>query len=311
MNNKKKISIIVPVYNEEKNIPLLYATVLKTIAQITEYEYEFIFINDGSKDNSWTIIKNLPISVASIKALNFSKNFGHQIALSAGYNHATGDAIISMDADLQHPPETIPSMIKAWQKGFDIVYVKNVTRNDSFLKKICALGYYRFLGLLSEIKIPRNVADFRLIDKKVLAIINQSEEKAPYLRGMVAWTGFKHTFIESTFAKRHSGIPGYTWSKMFKLALDGIVSFSSSPFQLLGLISLFITISGSSLLVYLIVNSLIFYKNYSALTWILTILYFSMGIQLIVISSIGEKIVMMYNQTKNRPLYIIADKINC
>ena len=233
---KKKISIVIPLYNEENNIQLIYTTILTILEHITEYEYEFIFINDGSNDNSWSIIKNLTVSSASVKAINFSKNFGHQIALSAGYNHAKGDAIISMDADMQHPPEIIPAMIKAWQEGFDIVYIKNKTRKDSFFKKITALGYYRILELISEIKIPRNVADFRLIDKKVLSIINQSEEKARYLRGMVAWTGFKHTVIECSFAKRHSGVPGYTWNKMFKLALDGVIGFSTSPFRFIVLL---------------------------------------------------------------------------
>ena len=276
--NSNKISIVIPVYNEGKNIEILYKSLITILYKEKQNNYEIIFVNDGSKDNSWEIIKNLAQINNHIKAINFNRNFGHQIALTAGYHKARGDAIISMDADMQHPPEVIPAMIKAWLQGFDIVYVKNIQRKDSFLKKITAIGYYKLMEIISNIKTPRNVADFRLIDKKVLSYINQSQEKARYLRGMVAWTGFNHTFIHVKFAKRFSGTTGYTWSKMFKLALDGMTGFSTSPFRLAAYFGCFITTSGLIMLNYLFYNMLFHSVHYQLFTWLVVIIYIFIGI---------------------------------
>lgn len=307
---KKKVSIIVPLYNEAKNIELLYNSVLRVIQQQSEYIYEFVLVNDGSSDDTWNIIQNLPQSCASVYAINFSKNFGHQIALTAGYHSATGDAIITMDGDLQHPPEAITAMLQAWRSGFAIVYVKNRARNVTFLKKIAALGYYHFLERLSEVKIPRNIADFRLIDRKVLTVINQSNEKTRYLRGLVAWTGFNHTIISCDFAKRHFGIPGYTWNKMFKLALDGILSFSSAfPFYHLKITGYIILLLELAISIYAI--NFLLYQNYSLGNCILFISAFILTIAQIAFSTMGEIVKKYYDSSKKRPLYVIADSINC
>lgn len=311
MNREKKISIVIPVYNEEKNIPILYSHLIALMKKINSYTYEIIFINDGSQDTSWTVLENLPATFIITKAINLSRNFGHQIALSAGYHHATGDAIISMDADMQHPPEVIPTMIQAWQEGFDIVYVQNMQRKDTFFKKITALGYYRFLEMLSDVKIPRNVADFRLIDKKVLNFINQSQEKSRYLRGMVAWSGFKHTFIPCRFAPRLSGKTGYTWSKMFKLAFDGMTGFSASPVRPVAYGSLLVMSSGILMLSYALINTCLYNGAYPLFKWLIIIIYLSIGLQFFLIWLLSEYIGALYEQTKQRPLYIITEKVNC
>lgn len=312
MNNfKKKISIVIPVYNEEKNISILYKRLTKTLHNINEYSYEIIFVNDGSHDNSWIAIKNLAQQNKFIKAINFNKNFGHQIALTAGYHAASGDAIISLDGDLQHPPEIIPKMLLAWQQGYNIVYVQNMQRTDNFLKKITAWGFYKFLGMITDVKMPRNVADFRLIDKKVMAFINQSNEKSRYLRGMVAWSGFKHTNIPCTFDKRISGTTGYTWAKMLKLAFDGITGFSKIPFKLIAYIGLFIITSGLFLVGRLIFLSFVNNFAISLLSLIPIIVFIMMGIELIFIYLLGEYISAIYEYSRDRPAYIISEKINC
>ncbi len=303
--HKKLISIILPVYNEQHNIPLVYKEIIKHVKDTT-YNFEIIFINDGSKDKSWETIKQRASSDSQVKGVNFIRNFGHQAALMAGYHYASGEAIISMDTDLQHPPEMIPSMIIAWQQGFDIVYIQNVKRNDNFLKKITAACYYKFLEKSAHIKTPRNVADFRLIDKKVRDIVITLPEKALYLRGLIAWVGFSYTIIPCIFAKRHAGQPGYTWHKMIKLALDGIFGFCTSPFKMLYFISLFIINSGLTCLIYHIVYPYPM-MHYSSLTVIITVTYMLLGIQFFLIGLLYHHLSIFYQAIKKRPTYIITD----
>lgn len=308
-NFKKKVSIVIPVYNEEKNIPFLFNRLIHILNEIPSFVYEIIFVNDGSKDNSWITLKALTQSYDFVKAFNFNRNFGHQIALSAGYHYATGDAIISMDGDLQHPPEMIPAMIQSWQQGFDIVYIQNIQRNDPFLKRFTAWGFYKCLGMITDVKMPRNVADFRLIDKKVLAFINQSQEQSRYLRGMVAWSGFKHTILPCTFAKRISGTTGYTWTKMAKLALDGITGYSTHPFKFFAYSGLFILITGFML----IIHSSIHFFTHSSFSFgklILTSIYIFIGVTMLLLWLLGEYISTLYEYTKDNALYIVSETIN-
>jgi polyisoprenyl-phosphate glycosyltransferase len=308
---KQKISIVVPIYNEEENLPLLYSTVTEIMEAYSDrYTYELILVNDGSRDSSWSIISALAKNDPYIKALNFSRNFGHQMALTAGYDHASGDAIISIDADLQDPPSLIVEMLKAWHDGSSIVYARRINRQDSFLKKITALLYYRFLDYVSDVKIPRNVGDYRLIDKKVLQTIQGCREKARYLRGMVAWTGFKYTFIDFNRPNRHAGKTGYTWNKMFKLAFDGLTGFSLFPLKIAAFVGIFVIGTGTLMFGYITLDALLFGIDYPLFKWLVTIIYIFMGLQFILLWLIGEYIGRIHEQQKNRPLYVIDQGIN-
>ncbi len=307
---RKKISIVIPIYNEEKNIVVLCDELINITKKMCAFDFEIVLINDGSSDNSWHSINELALQNSHIKGINLSRNFGHQIALSAGYDFATGDAIITMDADMQHPPHIIPTIIEKWLEGYAIVYVKSVMRNDRFLKKITALVYYRILQSIAEVIIPRNVADFRLIDRKVADALRKSKEKTRYLRGMVAWTGFKHTIVTCQFSDRLSGVSGYTWKKMIKLAFDGITSFSHFPLQIIVFAASLILFSGLIMVGYLMYTMLCGYASYPLFKWLIVVVYLGMGIQLFLSCLLGEYISRIYDQLKDRPLYIIAQTFN-
>ncbi len=305
-----KLSIILPIYNEEKNIPIIYEELCKVLKNFTDISYEIIFVNDGSRDNSWHSILTITNQNPLIKALTFSRNFGHQIALSAGYDHATGDAIITMDADLQDPPDLIPSMLESWKNGAHIVYARRIDRQDTFLKRITAQLYYKFLGTISDVIIPRNVGDFRLIDKQVLAYIKQCKETSRYLRGMVAWAGFKHSFVDFKRPNRQLGATGYTWSKMVKLAFDGVTGFSLFPLKLAAFIGVFVVVTGTLMFMYITWDAIFNKITYPLFKWLVTIIYIFMGVQFLLLWIIGEYIGRIFEQQKGRPLYIIEKKIN-
>lgn len=304
------ISIIIPVFNEEKNIPILYDELMEVIAQLKQkYTYELIFVNDGSYDNSWDIITTLLQQDKHIKAIKFSRNFGHQAALTAGYDYASGDAIISMDADMQDPPSLLIPMIKQWEDGADIVYARRVKRNDSFLKRITANWYYAFFSHISDITMPRNVGDFRLLDKKVLKYLQQCRECSRYLRGMVAWTGFKHAYIDFERPNRLAGQTGYTWKKMIRLATDGMTGFSFFPLKIAAYSGCIILFFGILLGLYLIIMKFIYHIVYSLSTWLAVCIVMILGMQCLLLWLVGEYIGRIYDQTKGRPLYIIDEKV--
>jgi dolichol-phosphate mannosyltransferase len=307
---KKIISLIVPIYNEEHNILILNQELQRVITSFSNrYEWELIFVNDGSKDSSWSLIQHLQKKCAFIKGVCFSRNFGHQIALAAGYDLAEGDAIITLDADMQDPPSLIPKMIEAWEKGNYIVYARRVTRNDGFLKDTVAAIYYRLLYAISEVKIPRNVGDFRLIDKKVLKAITTSDEPSRYWRGLVAWTGFKHTFVNFKRNERLAGQPGYTWAKSFQLGFDGITGFSSFPLKLAAFMGFFVIGTGMFMLSYITWDAYFYQTRYPLFKWLTTVIYIFTGVQFLLTWLIGEYIGRMYMQQKGRPLYIIEKTV--
>ena len=304
------ISIVLPIFNEQATIPLIYDELSTVLQKIPSIKYELIFVDDGSSDFSWQRITNLAQHDTHIKAIKLSRNFGHQAALSAGYHYASGDAIISMDADLQDPPQLVPELIKKWQKGFAIVYAKRKERADSFSKRITAHIYYTLLTRISDVTIPRHVGDFRLIDKKVLHIINQCPEKSRYLRGLVAWTGFSHTFVAFDRPNRHAGVTGYSWKKMINLACDGITGFSLLPLRIFAYLGGIMIFSGTVFFSYALINVFIYHVHYHMLTWIALLLYLFMGMQNICLWFFGEYLGRIYEQQKKRPLYIIDTEIN-
>lgn len=309
-HTKKLLSFIIPVYNENSGLDVLFKELSQYTNNLKEhYDYEIIFVDDGSSDDSWNRIKNFSLKDSCVKGISFSRNFGYQYALTAGYDYAQGDALITMDSDMQHPPSLIEKMVYQWENGFNIVYAQRINRDDTFLKKFTAQFYYRVLQTIGTITIPRNVSDFRLIDNKVATELRKIREKARYLRGLVAWLGFTYTFVEYEQPARLIGTTKYTWSKLFKIALDGIISFSK-PFSTFfyRAILFFITqlIFIISFIIYdFLVNPINFFY------WLIALLLILLGLQFFFIMCIGKKMEIIYETSKRRPLYIIINKINC
>ncbi len=302
------LSIIVPVFNEEANIKELFSRLKLTLEKLPA-SHEIIFVNDGSTDNTYSILKELASGNTRVKFIELSRNFGHQIAVAAGIDYATGDAVISIDADLQDPPELIGDLHKKFNEGFDVVYAKRKTRKDkSILKKILYKLFYRILARISPTPIPLDTGDFRIISKRVANILKEMTEQQKFFRGQIAWIGFRQAFIEYDRDERQRGKPGYTYSKLFKLAFDGIVSFSNIPLR-------FATIAG--FLVSGISFILILYALYSRFimkmpppqgwTSLMISILFIGGIQLLSIGIIGEYISRLSTNVRKRPLYIVKE----
>lgn len=303
------ISIIIPVFNEKDNIhPLL--DVLLPIAE--NYAHEIIFVNDGSRDGTDKIIRNIASQNKQIKLISFNRNFGHQIALMAGYSFAKGDAVISMDADLQDPPSAIPEMIEKWQNGAKIVYAKRKRRDvDSVFKKKTAAFFYQCINMLSDIKIPENVGDFRLLDRDAVDYLKKLPEHSPFLRGLVAWGGYKEDYVYFDREERHSGKTHYSISKMINFALDGITSFSVKPLRLATYMGFSAGSFGFLGIMYAIIG-----KFFLPIPWvtgwtgIFVGIMFIGGVQLITIGIIGEYISKIYLEILKRPHYLLKEKIN-
>lgn len=306
---KKRIAIVVPVFNEEENVPVLIQEISKELAPLLSHiSYQVLLVDDGSSDNSWHVINELMETHTEIYGIKLSRNFGHQAALCAGYDAAHADAVITMDADLQHPPHMLPKMIQAWFHGAQIVYVQNAARNDPFLKKYTAKWFYRFLHLVTDITMPRNVADFRLIDHSVLNIIKQTKEAHLYLRGLVAWTGFHATFLPCIFPPRSKGKSGYSWRKMFRLAVDGITGFSTFPLKLGALLGACTTLVSFALLGAIGFKWTVLNMPLSFTHIMFSFLLFVIGMQSMILWLMGEYIGRIYENTKERPRYIVDKK---
>lgn len=307
----KLISIIIPMYFEEDVVDECYKR-LTTVASSNNLHYELIFVNDGSKDRTPELLEAIAVKDQNAKVVNLSRNFGHQIAVSAGIDKAKGDAVVIIDADLQDPPELIPQMINLWRDGYDVVYGKRKRRNgESFFKLVTAKMFYRVLNSMSSVSIPMDTGDFRLMDRKVIEVLKKMPEQNRFLRGMASWVGFRQIALEYERSERFAGETKYPLKKMLKLAADGILSFSSKPIKLIeysGIVTLFIAFIA---VIYLSI-SLIFDLRYVNLEWILilAIIVFIGGVQLLSIGIVGEYISRIYDESKGRPLYIINKEIN-
>jgi len=302
-----ELSIVIPIYNEEENIPVLFERLNGVISQL-KIGSELIFINDGSKDNSIALIKDLAIKNSNIKYIDFSRNFGHQVAVSAGLDHCAGKAVIIIDADLQDPPELINDLYNKWNEGYEVVYAKRRARQgENFLKRFTAKMFYRILQKITSINIPVDTGDFRLIDRKVVDVLRQMTEQEKVLRGQISWIGFRQTFVEYDRDARYAGKTGYTYKKMLRFALDGITSFSNLPLKFATFTGF--VVSGITFVMILVALYARFIsKNYvPGWTSIMLSVLFLGGVQLICIGIIGEYISRLSANIRKRPLYIIGD----
>jgi dolichol-phosphate mannosyltransferase len=302
-----KYSVIVPMYNEEEVIEHTYER-LKLVMDSADDSYELIFVNDGSKDRTVELISMIGDFDPSVRLINFSRNFGHQIAISAGMDYAQGDAIVVIDADLQDPPEVILDMIAKWKEGYEVVYGKRLKRKgETVFKKLTAKIFYRTLRSLTNVDIPVDTGDFRLIDRKVCDVLRGLKEKNRFVRGLVSWIGFRQTMVEYEREERFAGETKYPLKKMIAFAIDGITSFSYKPLKIATYIGF--TLSFTSFLYLLVV---IFQKLFTGSTiagWasIVAVNLLFNGIILMLLGIIGEYIGRIYDESKNRPLYIVRE----
>jgi polyisoprenyl-phosphate glycosyltransferase len=305
-----ELSIVIPLFNEEKNLTALNERILKII-DITGRSWEIIYVNDGSRDQTAQLLESIASDNSNIKCISLTRNFGHQAALMAGLDHSAGDAIITMDGDLQDPPELIPELIKKWKDGFPIVHARRENyRKDNFIKRWMSMLFYFTLDKFKIASGPKNVGDFRLIDKKVLLELLRMRERTRYLRGMITWMGFEHTFVEYSRPDRVEGKAGYSFTKLTKLALDGVFSFSRLPLRIgffIGIISILI---GTGFMVYMIADILINDVYYHLYKLLVDVIFIFMGFLFILIWILGEYIGRIYHEVKGRDLYIIENKIN-
>ncbi|MFS8603021.1 glycosyltransferase family 2 protein [Priestia megaterium] len=308
MSSIIKYSIVVPVYNEEEVIHETYRR-LTEVMRSTKEAYELLFVNDGSRDRTAEIIKEYSEQDPAIVLLDFARNFGHQIAITAGMDYARGEAVVVIDADLQDPPELILEMIEKWKQGFDVVYAKRTKRKgETYFKKQTAAMFYRFLRAMTDIDIPLDTGDFRLLDRKVCNQMNSIQEKNRFVRGLVSWVGFKQIAVEYERDERLAGESKYPLKKMLKLSMDGITSFSYKPLKLASYAG--VTLSGIGFIYLLVVLYLKLFTESTITGWssLIVIQLFFSGIMLIILGMIGEYIGRIYDETKNRPLYIVREK---
>jgi dolichol-phosphate mannosyltransferase len=300
----KKISIIIPVYDEQDNIyPLFNA--LKKIKE-KNYLYEIIFVEDGSTDQTLKTISKLSKENNEVKYISLSRNFGHQIALKAGLDHATGDCVITMDGDLQHPPKYIPAMIKKWQQGYDVVYtVRQDGRETPLGKRITSWLFYKLVNLFSDVYIPPGGADFRLIDKKVIDVLKNMNETPFFLRGIVPWSGFSQISINFSVEARSTGKTKYSIRKMLLLALDGLTAVSIKPLRMATFLGFFFAFISGVYGIYAIVVHLMYREGLPGWASIVTSVVFMGGVQLMILGIIGEYLGKLFIESKRRPLYIV------
>lgn len=302
------ISVVVPIYNEEGNIPQMYERLTKVLSEICSL-YEIIFVNDFSKDNSLQLIKELSSKDKSIKYISFSRNFGHQVAVSAGLDYSKGQAVAIIDGDLQDPPELIKEMYAKYKGGYKVVYAKRSARKGvNIFKKSAYKLFYRILDKLTDIKIPLDTGDFRLIDRVIVKHLQQMPERNKFIRGQIAWIGYKQTFVEYVRDARFSGETGYSFSKLMKLAIDGITGFSSRPLKFASNMGIIVSLFSFCIIVYALISQ--YFLNTPPLRgWTSMIISFSFigGVQLITIGIIGEYISRINNDVRKRPLYIVEE----
>jgi polyisoprenyl-phosphate glycosyltransferase len=304
------ISFVLPIYNEQDNIPKLWDELSKLKLKIEKnYKVEFVFVNDGSKDQSINALVGIyQKNNDCVRIVDFARNHGHQIAVTAGQDIAKGDAVIIMDTDLQDPPETCLDLINEWEKGFDIVYAQRSQYKTNWFKQVCAWGFYRILKNIASVDIPVDTGDFRLLSKRVNEEMKRFKEKSRYLRGITSLIGFKQTAIQFARSERFSGKPAYTFTKSLKLALDGITGFSVFPLQLISFVGMAFSVFGFVFGIIYIIYAFSTGTTTNGWASLMFVIIFTSGIQMLMLGLIGEYLGRVYVQSLDRPLYTI-DKI--
>lgn len=309
--DRRLISIVSPVFNEEACLPAFHARVVEMWSQISMYDLELIYVDDGSSDGSADILRSIAASDARVRVLRMSRNFGHQAAITCGIDHALGAAVVVIDSDLQDPPEVIPQMVEVWERGVDVVFgQRRVREGEHLLKRMTAAGYYRLLARLTDLHMPVDSGDFRLLSRRSVDALKQLREESRYVRGLIAWVGFQQEAVVYDRDPRFAGDSSYSWGRMFRLALDGVTSFSDRPLRLAT--SLGVMVSGGSFIgaVYITLSKLMKpEQSLPGFASLSVLILFLGGVQLTSIGVLGEYVGRVFKETKRRPLYLVMEKI--
>lgn len=302
----KKISVIVPVHNEQESIPRLFEALQGLFAEQNGYDWEVLLVNDGSRDNSLALLRRAHAEDGRFRVVNLSRNFGKENAMLAGLDNATGDAALIMDADLQHPVSVIPQMLAHWEEGFDDVYGLRINRDgDSWLRKKLSLAYYSILRKMAGIDMIPNAGDFRLLDRKCVDALCSLRETQRYSKGLYSWIGFNKKQVEFEVADRQSGKSSFSYRSLFNLAIEGITGFSTAPLRLASLLGFVTAFIALIYLVYIFVKTMIYGDPVAGYPTIMCVMLLLGGAQLLALGIIGEYIARIFNETKRRPPYII------
>lgn len=311
MQKKLLVSVVAPVYNEEKVVGEFYSRATSAMRRLPgEYDYELLFVDDGSRDDSLKILNSLQAADPRVRIVSFSRNFGHQLAITAGIDNAAGDAVVMIDCDLQDPPEVILDMVAKWREGYNVVYgVRRHRQGESFFKLLTASAFYRVINSLSSVDLPVDSGDFRLMDRKVVNVLKQIREENRYIRGLVTWIGFKQSSVLYNRDARLAGETKFSLKKMLKFAMDGITSFSEKPLVISAFLGVVITSIAFALAMYIVVSKFLFpgtlIQGWASM---IVIVLFLGGVQLLSVGVIGQYIGRIYVEVKKRPLYIISDR---
>jgi glycosyltransferase involved in cell wall biosynthesis len=307
----KKISVLIPAYNEEPVLDKLFTRLANLANDTKDYDFEFLFINDGSKDKTLDIIKDYAEKDPRVSYINLSRNFGKEIGMIAGLDHVTGDAAVIIDADLQDPPELIPEMIKLWEEGYDDVYAKRRSRDgETWLKKSTSRLYYKTLQNLTNIPIQKDTGDFRLLDRRVVDALKQFREKQRNTKAMFSWVGFHKKEILYDRDPRAAGETHWNYVKLVELAIDGITSFTTAPLRISTFIGLIVSIIAFIYLIIVVLQTILFGNELAGYPSTLAVILFLGGVQLLSLGIIGEYVGRIFNETKERPLYLIEEYHN-
>ncbi|GBD99334.1 hypothetical protein BMS3Abin07_01369 [bacterium BMS3Abin07] len=315
MQSETEFSIVIPIYNEEENIPELYRRLTAVMKKLCEDEgmekesYEIILVDDGSTDRSWLLIKGLHEKDQKIKGIRFSRNFGHHIAITAGLDHAEGNAVILMDGDLQDPPEEIPKLYEKFIEGYDLVYAEREKRDDPLLRKIISWIYLRVLKIITNLEINLESGIFRIMSKRTVENLRRLREKSRFLLGLMGWVGLPQAKVKIERHKRYSGSSKYTLFKLFKLAWHGVTSFSYVPLQLATYLGFLVAVMSFLLGLFMLYRKLFLGIPILGYASIIVSLFFLGGVILLVLGVIGEYIGRIYTEVQNRPLYVIQEEI--
>lgn len=308
MKTPKKITILIPCYNEEKNISLLYPHLQFLSEKCNDYDWEFLFVNDGSKDNTLGEIKKLRVQDPRVSYIDLSRNFGKEAAMLAGIDNASGDALVIMDADLQHPVDIIPQMINLWEEAYDDVYAKRISRGkESWLRKRFSLLYYKLLQRTTKVDILPNVGDFRLLDKKCIEALRSIREHERNTKALFCWIGYKKKEILFEQGDRIEGQSSWSFIKLLNLAIDGLTSFTTTPLRIATILGLIVSIVAFVYMCFILIKTMFYGDAVQGFPTIIVIILFLGGIQLLSLGVIGEYLGKIFHETKNRPVYLIRE----
>lgn len=304
----KKITILVPCYNEQESLPALYDALKSLMDGNASYQWEVLLVNDGSKDKTIEIVKQIRTQDKRFCYVDLSRNFGKEAAMLAGFDYATGDAVVIMDADLQHPPHIIPKMLKKWEEGYDDVYGKRLSRGkESWLRKQLSIIYYRLLQKTTRVEVLPNVGDFRLLDKKCIEELKKLRETERYTKGMYCWIGFKKASVEFETQDRIAGESSMSLKSLFSLAIDGITSFTVAPLKLSAILGFVVSFVAFIYMCYVLCKTIFVGEDVQGYPTLVILILFLGGVQLISLGIIGEYLGKIFNETKNRPVYVVSE----